>query len=406
MYWKVQPQVFHQFKWFISKARNRLFSKHRACIPNPVYGFSENLQSSKKLQQKQKYVLLSYITTPFTLKKEELTRFPFSNFGIARSIVQVLNELGYIVDIVEWRDTRLSPQRDYDLFIGHAGYNFKSISERLPKSTIRVYFFPSCRLSFLNEQESVRLADLKKRRGIQLSPVRSLPLTDEPVYTDSDAVICFGNDFVASTFDGTSSVFALNNAAYPDSKKSILDKNFVEARRNFLFFAGIGNVHKGLDLLLEAFDGIDADLWIATKIERDFALVYKRELNDLPNIHLAGWINPGTEKFYNLIQRCAYIVMPSCCEGSPGSIIECMHQRLIPVLSRESGISTADFGITLESCDINEIRRVVKDLAAKPANWCRQISQKTIETASREFSVEAFLQNFRTAITEVTKTKK
>ena len=66
---------------------------------------------------------------------------------------------------------------------------------------------------------------------------------------------------------------------YPDTYSSS-NKNFDDARNNFLFFNGPGNVHKGLDLMLEVFTRVDQHLYIRQNIEPAFLKAYKKELTD------------------------------------------------------------------------------------------------------------------------------
>ena len=79
-------------EWIYSRQNKRKF-------PAPIYDVS-NLETDVKLElaSKRKYALLSYITRPFILSEKGAINPQFSNSGIARSIVKVLNEFDYIVD--------------------------------------------------------------------------------------------------------------------------------------------------------------------------------------------------------------------------------------------------------------------------------------------------------------------
>ncbi|OGF61544.1 MAG: hypothetical protein A2Y62_01830 [Candidatus Fischerbacteria bacterium RBG_13_37_8] len=193
----------------------------------------------------------------------------------------------------------------------------------------------------------------------------------------------------------------MNNASYSDNYYENSKKDFDKARRNFLFFSGPGNVHKGLDLLLEVFVRASANLYICQNIRSDFFKVYKNELENYNNIHVIGSIPLRSSIFYQLIDKCAFIIHPSCAEGQPGSVVECMHQGLIPVVSQESNIDTEDFGITLKSCSIKEIIDVVEDLSHQSVAWCEMKSRLTRIAALKKFSEEIFLLNMKNAIQNI-----
>lgn len=357
----------------------------------------------RKINEGVKRALVSYITGPFTIDEKELMQYPFSNYGIAHTIIKVLNQLGYVVDVIQWTDVSFRVQKKYDLFFGHGGYNFETIAKQLPDQAIKIYWFPSCALPFLNSQEQLRLKNLYKRHKVSLNPVRSLPVENQSDWQLADSVISLGNQYARSTYKTSIPIFSFNNAAYKELQPERICRDFTMARSNFLFFAGIGNVHKGLDLVIEAFNNIDAHLYIATKVENEFYEIYKEELSSHSNIHVQGWVEVRSSRYYELVEKCAYVIMPSCCEGSPGSIIECMHRGLIPVVSKESTIDTDGFGVTLDSCDILHIRQTVMELADLPVNIVKEKSIKTFEKAMQDYSVQSFERNVRDAIQKTIK---
>lgn len=367
----------------------------------PVYGLWR-LQQGSEVTKATKRALLSYITLPFRLRANDPLNIQFSNIGIARSIVCVLNELGYIVDVVEYTDTKFIPCRNYHLFIGHGAYNFEGITSKLWPDTVKIYFSAGSYWKFNNEQEMARIAAMRARRGIDY-PYERLDISEEWACSNADVIIALGNDFIRETYGKFPHVITLNNAAYYDNHYEQQRKDFASAKRNFLFFSGGGNVHKGLDILLEAFVQADAHLYICQDINPDFYKAYKHELKNFPNVHLIEWVAMRSPQFYEIVDKCGFLIYPSCADGSPGAVVECMHQGLIPVLSRETGIGTGDYGITLDTCSIDEIVKLVRDLSRRPPRWCEQMSQGTRKVAVTEFSKTAFLGNMKNAIQAVIK---
>jgi glycosyltransferase involved in cell wall biosynthesis len=359
-----------------------------------------NLQSLKL-----KRALVSYIIHPFQLNADDWRNIQFSNIGIARCIVRVLNELGYIVDIVDYRDKNFLPRSEYNLFIGHGGLNFKRIASRLSSDTPKIYFSAGPHWKFCNEQERTRIIAMRARRGVYY-PFERLSVSEEWACCHADAIIAFGNNFVRKTYRKFKCVLNLNNAAYPDSHYDEIKKDFITARNNFVFFSGGGNVHKGLDLLLETFTRVDAHLYICQGVTADFHKVYRTELEDYPNIHLISYLPMRTKQFYEVIDKCAFLIYLSCADGSPDAVVECMHQGLIPVLSREATIDTADYGMTLDRYSIDEIVKVVQKLSKIPPEYCEEMSRKTRHAALTEYSEHSFLKNMKQAIQTITENRR
>jgi len=375
------------------------FRSKRQSYPVPIYNIGEHLP--RKVTARQKRALVSFITTPFRMSSDDPRNVQFSLFGVARCLIHILNGLGYIVDVVEWTDTKFVPRRKYDVFVGHGGQNFECIARTLEEDTIKIYFSTGLYWQFHNKQEMARFANLKKRRGINLSLDRFIMASEEWANSNADGIICLGNHVIKDSYSKFPLVINLNNATYHDDRYKRAKKDFASGRKNFLFFSGNGNVHKGLDLLLEVFVQADAHLYICQDIRPDFYEVYRHELEDVPHIHLIGVVPMRSKRFYELIDKCNFVIHPSCAEGQPGSVVECMHQGLIPVVSRESNIDTGDYGILLNSCSIQEIIEVVQELSQRSPEWVKKMSSRTRKVALTDFSETSFLRNMKKAIQKV-----
>lgn len=350
----------------------------------------------------KKRALLAYIQEPFRLYPEDPGNLQFSNVGIARTLARALNDLGYVVDVVRWTDTRFVPKRPYDLFVGHGGLNFERVAAKLGANTPTIYFATGLYWQEHNRREKERFAWLEQRRGVRLPFDRWITQSEESALEAADGVLCLGNALAAKSYCQFPPVIAINNGVYRDDRDDTAEKDFAAARANFLFFSSTGNVHKGLDLLLEAFAQTEAHLYICQEIGAEFAEAYRHELHDLPNIHVVGRIPLRSAMFYDLMDRCNFIIHPSCSEGQPGSVLDAMHQGLIPVLSRENNISTEKFGVTLEDCSLETIAQVVRDLMQKTPEWCREMSRRTRSATLTDYSEAAFRDNVIQAVQSFT----
>jgi len=345
-----------------------------------------------------KRALLSYIVHSFAISIDDPRFFSHINIWRSHEIVRILNNLGYIVDVIDYRDTNFVPRREYDLFIGHGGINFEKIAQRLSTHSTKIYFSTGCYWKFHNDQEMVRFAQLYERKRVNLTLDRFIKDSEEGALLASDGIIGIGNDFTRKSYFGFSPVITLNNTSLYDSHYEKCEKDFKKGRKHFLYFAGSGPVHKGLDLLLEAFSRIKEHLWICSRIDQRFEEIYSDELHNTPNIHLDGWTQPRSTEIYELMDICNYIILPSCSEGQAHSVVECMNQGLIPVVSRACGLDVGDYGVILNQCTIEEIAKVVPMLSSYSAAKCNEMAARARQAAVTDFSESAFHQNMRDAI--------
>jgi hypothetical protein len=339
--------------------------------------------------------------SPLLPPRNKRDRTAFSNLGIAQQIPQVLNELGYIVDIIQFDTKGWKLSKRYDLFIGHGGVNFEDILCQLPKDAVRIYFSTGLYWKEMNIREAKRIYDLALRRGYLLPPDRTIRHSEEYATRASDGIICLGNTCATNTYHDFPLVIGINNATYPVTWSDWKTKDFEKGRRHFLFFSGGGNVHKGLDLLLEAFVGTDLHLHICQSMNGDFAGAYRQELRECPNIHFYGPVTMRSSQFESLSHLCNWVISATCAEGQPGAIIECMGYGLIPILPESANIDLEDFGILLRECTIERIREAVWESALMSISECKQRSLLTHATVGNKYSPERFNSSLKDAVQQI-----
>jgi glycosyltransferase involved in cell wall biosynthesis len=153
--------------------------------------------------------------------------------------------------------------------------------------------------------------------------------------------------------------------------------------------------------LLEAFTGLPQHLWICTRLNPSFAKLYSNELNNLPNTHLLGWVQPRSSTYYQIMHRCAFCILPSCSEGQSQSVVDAMNQGLIPLVSRQVGLDVQDFGFFIESPAVDSIRSLVESVSVYSPARCQELSRLARQAAQTDDSQEAFMRNFQNALQEL-----
>lgn len=346
----------------------------------------------------EKKALVAYIVAPFSISREDQRFLYHNNNWYAQEMVRVLNHMGYRVDVVDYRDTAFEPEADYELFVGHGGINYAKIAKALPPGCLKVYFSSGAHWRFHNQEEQVRFQALQQRRGAALPFDRYISSPEEEALSLADVIIGLGNAFTRQTYADFDNVVMLKNAALLDDHFEWCSKDYQAGRMNFLYYAGKGCIHKGLDLLLEAFSGLEQHLWISSVVDAEFARVFANELDKTPNIHLVGWTRPRSKDFYRLMRKCNFCILPSASEGGAQSVVECMNQGLIPLVSEACGLDVGAYGRLIDPCTIDEIARLVRQVSSYPAEECRELSLAARRSVLRDFSEKSFSQQFESAL--------
>lgn len=330
------------------------------------------------------------------LQGKKIIRFSNSGFGLAWA--RILNELGYVLDIISWDDSDFIPKHNYDLVVFHGAKTFPNVYQNLNKKPKIIHFLSGSYWKFNNSQEDQRIKAFENRHKTKLPRDRYITIPEEPVNEVSEGIVVLGNHSVAKTYPSNMRVLTINNASYPDSHFDSVEKDYEKARKNFLYFAGGGNIHKGLDLTIEAFaELVDEHLYIVTVPEKKFLSVYKKELKR-PNIHLVGEVTMRNEQFYEVMDKCAYVILPSCSEGQAGSVVEAMNQGLIPIVSKETHLDVDDFGRILTRNSISTIRKTVQNMSNLSPSKVGKMANKSRGAAIAKHNPYAFRKKLKAHI--------
>jgi len=252
-----------------------------------------------------------------------------------------------------------------------------------------------------NQAEQERLDDVFARRGVRLAPRRQADPFPADLLEQFDAFFLIGNRRTLATYDmfQLPPVFLLPNTAVA----GINPAGSGCSAQNFLFLASGGQVHKGLDLLLELFPRHpELNLFICSsfKSERDFCSLYHQELFATPNIHPEGFLDITGHYFQELAGRCAWMLLPSCAEGMSGSVTAAMSTGMVSVVSTACGFEE-DEVIILPDCSLETIERTVLALASMPAEQVASQREKALQLAEERYAAACFSQRIGQAFAEV-----
>ncbi len=349
-----------------------------------------------------KTALLAYLTKPLDLAPSEREPHLIIH-SKAIQIPRALNELGYSVDVVEYNDTEFVPEKHYDLFVGHHSFNFEQISRTQPDETVRIYFASCVYWNESNRREAERFANLEKRRGFKLRADRALSDDEEYANRVSDGIICLGNQRAAQNFSHFPQVINVNNSIHPTSWPGWQTKDYDAGRDHFLFFSGPGPIHKGLDLVVEAFADSELNLHICQKTPAAFLEAYAEELAR-PNITYYGKIPMRGDEFGSLARRCNWVISASCAEGQSRAVLECMSHGLVPLISESTHIDLSGFGSYFRDCDVKTIKEAARRASELSAAECRRQAKMALESARKNYTPERFVHNFKSAVQKIVDT--
>jgi len=345
-------------------------------------------------------VLLAYLVAPFQLAKGQAPSNAHTHHMESLLMAQTFQELGYHVDVIDYRNRDFRPKKDYALFVS-ARVHFAAIAERLDSKCVKIAHMDTSHFLSNNAAAYSRLLALRERRG---AATHSLKLIEANWAAEhADYLTILGNDVTLGTYQYAGKPMHTLPVPTPNEYPSPAGKDFEAARNRYLWIGSHGFAHKGLDLVLEAFAQMpDKHLTVCGPVdhrsERHFAAAYHQELYETINIETVGWIDVGSEDFQRLLDTTLGLIYPSACEGQAGAAVTCVRAGLIPLISRASGLDVGDFGAILADCTIDEIKRVVRQTSARSLGELQDMAARAWEHAQAQHSRDAYLQRYREVI--------
>ncbi len=391
-------------KWFIDvRARDYLSRIARRVRSQPTFNFAHDVFNPLDHHYPRR-ALLVFLAEPFLIRPNSRKFQYHQNYKQSLQIARVLVESGFNVDVLDYRDDAHIGRvaEPYDLLISHRP-ELSGFEGRLAQNTMKVYLASGMNHLAFNRQLTSRLQYLEMRRGCVL---RDIQWNDENLMFPriADAIIGFGNDDTVGTWREISDapIYSFNNYGF----RSIapITRDFRESRTNFLFFGSRQQVLKGLDLLLDVFvANPDLNLYVCGQFreEGEFCRCYQKELFHSKNIYPVGSVRVDSAAFRDLGRKCAFVIHPSSSEGQPGSVVQCMHTGMIPIVTTQCGIDAHEFGVTLNESTVEVIGTTVRSMSRQGESELQRMAVRTREISVQKFSEEAFEHRWRDILAKI-----
>lgn len=245
-------------------------------------------------------------------------------------MVRKLNEAGYKVDVRDcFHEHADIAWSKYELVVDERNNFFNAPETEGQK---RIHYATGCHWLTHNLGELQRISDFRSRHSIIVPPVRQIkPNLEEAT---ADIVSFFGGDFQKNSFTHPEKTFRLPQTmtfAAPS-----ISKDVKRARRNFLWIGSSGLVHKGLDIVVEAFAVLPQfTLHICTRLESEpaFHKWFTENFSGRKNIQYHGWMNVRDRQFQDVAKDCIATVSCSVSEGGAGATLQAMEFGCIPIVN-------------------------------------------------------------------------
>jgi len=393
--------ILIRFVGALSKWKRRL---RRGQAP---LSFLENIDHFKTASPKTKRALISIwpVGAWFTALQQYPNIRLFNSDGLVYSLVKVLNEHGFVVDIVDRLDAAFRPAKHYDLFIGHGGRQSALIDVLEKEHTLILQYISQAYWKELLRQTNERYDDLCRRKGIPRmtsSPFARAHTEEEKLgeeYLAEHAKYFITGDY-PRTMQGygkySPKMRPVGWAAYVEEDLIIRDRDCDAGRKGFIYVAGnLGNVQKGLDLLLDTFARTpDLNLYIYCNVEKEVRRLFRKELS-LPNIRYIYHYKFGflRNRLRAVLRRVNFTITAPINSGIGTAFLGSTGVGLIPVGYVDMPCSPSHSRLA-DSWHVESLVKNVREASQMPIEWCQKASALNMRNCRENWSAQSFERRF------------
>lgn len=371
---------------------NKLLQQH-ANVDNIIYNVNWDPCTH------QKRALISYIN--YNLKNPLNGTLHHTSLIDSSLIIKAFINSDYCIDIVDCLDTnteKLLGNRKYDVIFGFGLPFHKAASTHT--NIPRIFYCTEGHPEFSLKAEMERVNYFNSRKKQKAKLRRSgVFIKLEHMEHATDAII-LGDP---KPFEQLPlPIHTINPTGFTSKNFVWTKKVFDTSKKNFLWLGSNGAIHKGLDLLLDIFEQQnDIHLHICGLSDKDRPLL--KAFKSKNNIIDYGRIDIQGQTFLELVEKCAFIILPSCSEAMSTSIATGMLHGLIPIVMKNSGFEKlGDNGIFLSSYVIEDMTIEIQKIAQTKSEHLLIQRQKCHLFAHKNFTPNAYNKKITQILNRIT----
>ena len=350
----------------------------------------------------QKRILICYVSTYGV----DIANTYHALYSHLNQIIKCLIDQDFIIDLCDCLDLT-SPQRfiskEYDVILGQ-GPAYIDICKNHPRARKILFCTENNpvvvekkykeRAEYFAKRHPDLVKFIKKRRIIFFTE-EHLKISDELILMNSKYNEASFKDYFDNPY--RINVNAVVNPAFDISK---LNDDIGSIKKNFLVFVCTGFIHKGIDILLDAFkEMLDINLLIFGINEGEKLLFSKLKSE---NTYDCGFVNVASEDFLTkVVSRSLFVILPSCSEGMSSGIATCMSHGLIPIITKDCGFDDNDDIIELPDYSVESIRKTIKRIINIEDKELKEKRRRLIDYSNSQFSINLFSNSFKSIFNEI-----
>ncbi len=351
------------------------------------------LENVFKTQYSRK-VLISYLTTPFTNE----INFSHTNLTECYSAAEIFRDLSYNVDVIDLNDSMHLDYSSYEVVYGMGTMYEESFQSAAQQKFKKIYYGTGNSPFFYYREAGKKLHQFYKSKSVLLpESVRLVGSRSTLALTNSDVIICLGNDFCKKTYTDNVPYLPTYNldAFYFDVIQDKIERDIPTARQHFLWFGSGGLISKGLSDCIDFFSKtphLTLHICGASKMyEKRFWEMYSPVVEQCDNIIDHGFAALKSDKFKDIVSTCLFAIFPSVSEGGSPALLNLMaNGGIIPIATEACSVDIKKFGFVLEDSSVESIEQTIAEVHSVSDASLDQLSTATQKYVRENYTLDLY----------------
>ena len=285
----------------------------------------------------------------------------------------------------------------YDLIFGFGSPFFRAVE--CNKKAKHIFFMTENPYYRVRKAEDERCKYYEIRHGVRPSKRRSGREFRENDEKKCENIITFGDKrFIEN--ENVMNVIRI----FPTG---LVNKNYIPVpykrnRKHFLVLGSDGFILNGYDLLMDIFSR-HTEWTLHFCGGRLLENLKELDMRKPDNVIYYEYVFVKSDKFIELCNLCSAVVLFSCSEGMPTSILTGMRAGLVPITCRGIGMDVLEpYIIFAEDYQLETIEKTMEKFTEMDADSYCELSNKIYNYANYYFSLDHFEKAFRSSIERLT----
>ena len=121
------------------------------------------------------------------------------------------------------------------------------------------------------------------------------------------------------------------------------------------------------------------------------------------NPHTCGFVDTMSDQFNAIVEKCYYLLLPSCSESPSTSALTALRHGIIPIVMKGNGLDElGDYCRYFEDYHMESIEQTIAEAVCVDEEMLQQQGRAAMEYADEHYTLADYTEQMRTVMSKIT----